>query len=199
MGRSFLVTVLSLLWRGEAGAAAGHGSGTAPTGCFRLPAPARSTEGGAGHGAQVGATAPWRPEPHGAAPAMERGPPANGAEVRYSTQLQVRTYLGAGSSWNACQPLAELPRPLLALVPLSLLGSRWLWNPQEAEDSTSLLGKVRRISLGDVAERSRAEKNPSFGEGELSTCLCRLWISLVSVLPLLQGFWFQLKLRALEL
>lgn len=28
---------------GEAGAAAGHGSGTAAAGCFRLPAPARST------------------------------------------------------------------------------------------------------------------------------------------------------------
>lgn len=132
--------------------------------CFRLPAPARSTEGGAGHGAQAGATAPWRPEPHGAAPAMERGPSANGAGVRYSTQLQVRIYLSAGSSRNACQTLAELPRPLFALVPLGLVGSRWLWIAQEEEDSTSLLGKVRRISLGDLAEHSRAEKTPALGK-----------------------------------
>lgn len=40
---------------------------------------------------------------------MERGPPANGAGVRYSTQLQVRAHLDAGSSQNTCRPLAELP------------------------------------------------------------------------------------------
>lgn len=76
------------------------------SGCPHLPG---AREGGAGHRAQAGATAPWRPEPHGTALAMERGPPANGAGVRYSTQLQVRAHLDAGSSQNTCRPLAELP------------------------------------------------------------------------------------------
>lgn len=159
------------------------------------------------HGKEELGTVP-RPEPprhgglsRGTALAMERGPPASGAGVRYSAQLQVRAHLGPGSSQSSCQPFAGLPRPLLALVPSSLVGSKRLWILQEGGGSSSLLGKVRRTCLGDISELSRAEKKKpnSFGELEISTCLCRLWIPSVSVLPLLRGFWFRLKLRALGL
>lgn len=77
----------------------------APSGCFRLPVPARSSGRrswapcpGWSHRAQAGATVPWQQREPGTALAMELGPPANGAGVRFSTQLQVRAHLAPGAA-----------------------------------------------------------------------------------------------------
>lgn len=150
---------ISVERRGEAGAAQ-HLRGV--SGCPHLPG---AQGGGAGHGAQAGATAPWRPEPRGTALAMERGPPANGAGVRYSTQLQVRAHLGRGAPRT---PASLWPRCLVLCSSGSFKpgGFRAALDPSGRGDSSSPLGKVRRTCLGDVAELSRAEKNQLWGSGD---------------------------------
>lgn len=192
---------------GGAGAAGGHGSGPAPagvSGCPHLPA---AREGGAGRGAQARGAVP-RPEARrhgglrrGTARAMERGPPAGGAGVRYSAQLQVRAGLGPGSSRSSCQPSAGLPRPLLARVPSSLAGSRRFWILREGgvpahpwvRSGESVWGTF--LSSAERGEKPKNKtalgnwKSPLVCGSSFGSPRCRL----------LQGFWFQLKLGALGL
>lgn len=127
---------------------------------------------------------------------MERGPPARGAAVRYSAQLQVSTP-GAGSAHSARQPCAELPRALLAPVPSSLVGSGLLWIPQEGGIPAHPWVRSGEALWETLLSSAEQKKKTSFGEVEI-TCLCRLWVSSVSVLPLLRGFWFQLRAVGFE-
>lgn len=79
-GRSFSGTVFSLISVEQERREPQLDTGAAQqprgvSGCPHLPG---AREGGAGHGAQAGATAPWRPEPrhcpgHGARPPGQRG------------------------------------------------------------------------------------------------------------------------------